>query len=81
MATFTLNLADRLKARAETQAADAGFESLDEYVASLIESDVAVPIPESLEADLRSGLNGPWQTMTAADWDHSLQRLLEKHRK
>jgi hypothetical protein len=39
MATLHLSLPDRLKAEAEARAAAAGCESLDDYIAGLIEAD------------------------------------------
>ena len=59
MATVTVQLSDALKARAESQASLAGFESLHAYLASLIEADLAVPIGAKLEAEIPSAVNGP----------------------
>jgi hypothetical protein len=54
MATLTLNLAKEVKMRAEAQASEAGFASVDDYIASLIRGDT------ELEIELQRGLDsGP----------------------
>jgi hypothetical protein len=60
MATLQLNLPDRLKATAEQRAAAAGYGSVDQYIASLIEADDLAPITDEMEAELLKGLDsGP----------------------
>ena len=60
MATVQLNLPDRLKAAAEERAAAAGYGSIDNYIASLIEADEASPISDEMEAEILKGLqSGP----------------------
>ncbi len=44
MATLTLNLAEQVKVRAEAQSSEAGFSSVDEYIASLIWDDTELEI-------------------------------------
>jgi len=57
MVTLQLNLPDRLKAAAEERAAAAGYASVDDYIASLIEADEMAPISDELEAELLKGLD------------------------
>jgi hypothetical protein len=65
MATLTLKLADDVKRRAETQASEAGFTSVDEYIASLIQGDDAVAIDAEVEVELLRGLDsGPSVPLT-----------------
>lgn len=60
MATLQLNLPERLKAAAEARAAAGGYESVDSYIASLIEADELAPISGETEAELLKGLeSGP----------------------
>ena len=60
MASLQLNLPDRLKVAAERRAASAGYGSVDEYIASLIEADHVAPISDELEAEIIKGLeSGP----------------------
>jgi hypothetical protein len=80
MATLTLNLADELKARAEAQASQAGFASLDAYLANLIESDFSIPIDTALEADLIVGLDSGAREMSASDWEQIRFSLVNKVR-
>jgi hypothetical protein len=79
MAVLQLQLPDRLKTLAETRAADAGFDSLDAYIASLIESDEAVPLSAELDAELIAGLDsGPAFEVTAGFWDDLKRRVRER---
>lgn len=60
MATLQLNLPEPLKAAAEARAAAGGYESVDSYIASLIEADQLAPISSEMEAELIKGLeSGP----------------------
>ena len=60
MATLELNLPEHLKAAAEARAVAAGYESVDDYIASLIEADEVAPISDAMEAELLRGLaSGP----------------------
>jgi hypothetical protein len=79
MAMITVNLADELKARAEAQAADAGCDSLDEYLANLIESDVAVPLDPALEAELLAAESRPARNINEIDWEQKERALRERH--
>jgi hypothetical protein len=47
----------RLKAAAEKRAAAGGYESVDRYIASLIEADEVAPITDQMEAELLNGLD------------------------
>jgi hypothetical protein len=65
MARLQLNLSDDLKAVAEKRAAAAGYESVEAYIASLIEADQTAPISDELEAELLKGLDsGPAEEIT-----------------
>ena len=57
MAILELNIPERLKVAATQRAAAAGYGSVDEYVASLIEADELSPISDETEADLLKGLD------------------------
>jgi hypothetical protein len=60
VATLLLNVADDVKARAEAQATEAGFASVDDYISSLIQGADAGPISGELEAELLRGIeSGP----------------------
>lgn len=60
MARIQLTLPDRLKITAEKRAAAAGYESVDDYIASLIEADEIAPITDEMEAEILRGLDsGP----------------------
>ena len=60
MATLQLNLPERIKVAAEKRAAAAGYGSVDNYIASLIEADDIAPISDETEAQLLKGLkSGP----------------------
>lgn len=65
MAHLQLNLPDRLKAAAEERAASGGYESVDDYIATLIEADRMAPISDDTEAELIKGLeSGPCTEIT-----------------
>jgi hypothetical protein len=65
MATLELNLPEHLKAAAESRAVEAGYKSVDDYVASLIEADELAPISDATEAELlRSLESGPAVELT-----------------
>lgn len=57
MANLALQLPDRLKAAAEARASAGGYESIDAYIASLIEADEIAPISDETEAELLRGLD------------------------
>jgi hypothetical protein len=57
MARLELNLPERLKAEAEERALAAGYGSVDQYIASLIEADKLAPISDTMEAELLKGLH------------------------
>ncbi len=60
MATLQLNLPDALKAAALAQARAAGCESVDEYIAGLIQADELTPVDGELERQLLAGVDsGP----------------------
>ena len=57
MARLNVNLPDHLRATAESRARAAGYASVDEYIAGLIEADNVAPISDELEAELLKGLD------------------------
>jgi hypothetical protein len=60
MATLQINLPENIKAAAQTRAAAAGYASVDQYIASLIEADELAPLSGEMEAELIKGLaSGP----------------------
>jgi hypothetical protein len=60
MTALQLNLPERLRAAAEARAAAGGYDSVDSYIASLIEADEIAPISDEVEAELLKGLDsGP----------------------
>ncbi len=66
MATLTVNLAEDLKVCAETQASEAGFPSVDAYIASLIQGNDTLAIDPELESELLRGLDsGPSVPLTS----------------
>jgi hypothetical protein len=65
MATLQLHLPDGLKTAAERRAADAGYGSVDNYIASLIAADQVAPITDDEEAALLKALDsGPAVDLT-----------------
>ena len=67
MARLELNLPDRVKAAAEERAKAAGYASVDDYIAGLIEADDLAPISDELEAEILKGLDsGPAVVITPA---------------
>lgn len=76
MPTLNITLDERTQSVAAAQAAAAGFESVDAYITSLIESDVSVPISAELEKELLAGLaSGPGVELLDADWEAKRQKL------
>ena len=79
MAILNLTVPDDVKARAEAQAVERGFQSLDAYVASLVDADGAVPVSAELERALLAGLATPTKEMTSAEWD-AMRRTFRQSR-
>ncbi len=79
MPTLQVNLPDRAAAAADARATDGGSVSVDEYLASLIEADVAVPVSAALERELVAGLAGDAVSLSKADSDEKQQALLKRH--
>jgi hypothetical protein len=77
MATLNLTVPEEVKARAEAQAAERGFQTIDAYVASLVDADRAVPMSAELEQEILAGLATPAKEMTSADWDEMRRRFRE----
>ena len=75
MATLQLNLPETLKAAAEAQAQAAGCESVDEYIAGLIQADELPAIHGGLEQELLAGLDsGPAIPFTPELMDSIVQK-------
>ena len=77
MVRLNLTVSEDVRARAESQAADRGFPSVDAYVASLVDADSAVPLSDALEKEILAGLASPSHEMTPADWDEMRRRYRE----
>ena len=58
-----------------------GYGNLHDYVLSLIQSDVEVPINEEVEADLLKAMQSPASEMTPADWQEQRRQLIERYGK
>jgi hypothetical protein len=79
MPTLQVTLSDRAAADADARAAYGGYASVGDYLASLIEADVAVPVSPALEAELLAGLAGDAVLLSKADFDQERRALLERH--
>jgi hypothetical protein len=77
MVRLNLTVSEEVKSRAEAQATERGFSSLDAYIASLVDADAAVPVGAALEQDLLAGLASPTREMKSADWDEMRRRYRE----
>ena len=77
MVRLNLTVSEDVKGRAEAQAAERGFVSLDAYIASLVDADTAVPVSAALEQELLAGLASPSREMKPADWDEMRRRYGE----
>jgi hypothetical protein len=76
MASLSLNIPDDLKAAAVSRAAAAGFSSVDDYIASLIEDDRLAPLDAATEAELLRGLDsGPPVDVGPDFWTDLKQRV------
>lgn len=53
----SIHLSPNLQQMAEQRAAAAGYESVESYIASLIEADDLAPISSELEAEILKGLD------------------------
>ena len=77
MVRLSVTVSEEVKARAEAQAVDRGFPSLDAYIASLVDSDGTVPVSAALEQELLAGLATPSRSMTPSAWDEMRRRYRE----
>lgn len=77
MPTVQIELPDRVKVLADARSIEAGYPSLDKYIASLIEADEALPLSAELEAELLKGLTGVAREFTSSDWNEKRQQLRE----
>jgi antitoxin ParD1/3/4 len=74
MTALTVQLPDSAVTFVRQQAAAEGFESPDQYLASLV-----AEAQLRLEAALLDGLDsGPSRPMTRGDWDSLKQRVLDR---
>lgn len=70
MATMNVSLPDAMKAFVEDQAAKRGFETVSEYVRSILrEVQERHAERERINALLLEGLKGPFEPMTDEDWE------------
>jgi hypothetical protein len=78
MVRLNLSVSEDVKSRAEAQAAERGFVSLDAYIASLVDADAAEPVGAALEQELLAGLGASHsREMKPADWDEMRRRYRE----
>jgi len=77
MVRLNLSVSEDVKSRAEAQAAERGFVSLDAYIASLVDADAAEPVGAALEQELLAGMASPSREMKPADWDEMRRRYRE----
>jgi len=76
MASLVLNIPEELKAAAESRAAAAGFASVDDYVAKLIEDDDLGALDAATEVELLKGLDsGPPAEISPQFWEDLKQRV------
>jgi len=75
METVNISLPEHIKRIAEARASQAGYATVDAYVASLIEADEVVPLSKELEAEMLVGLASKPLTLSAADWEAKRARL------
>ena len=80
MAILQLNLPEKLKAAAEQRAAAAGYGSVDDYIASLIEADEIAPISDEMEAELLKSLASGAAVDVTSDFVTELKRRVRKSR-
>ncbi len=79
MSTLQINLPDQTVASAAARATADGFRSVDDYIARLVEADVAgATVGLELEAELLAGLDGVGRPMTGVDWHLKRQRLIDQ---
>jgi antitoxin ParD1/3/4 len=79
MATMNVSLPDEMKIFVETQAAEAGFGTVSEYLRSVIRDLQKRKAKQNLEAKLREALmSGPAEPMTREDWDEIEREGLER---
>jgi hypothetical protein len=92
MSTVQLQIPDDLRSCAETRAAEEGFASLDQYIASLIRADQSASLTRGAPAELTAGSpqrlhelildglsSGPGREITDADWQRKQQALVARH--
>src|SRR5438270_6331155 len=89
MSTVHLRLPDDLRSSAEARAAQEGFPSLDQYIASLIRTDQRNDAPAELAADSTdcnrccelASISGPGREISDVQWEQKQQSLIARHRK
>jgi hypothetical protein len=92
MPPLSLNLPSELKAKAEARAAEAGHDSVERYIESLIRADVESVIDPGAPPDLSCGAasqvealvaeglaSGPARQLSDADWSEKRRRLVDRH--
>ena len=80
MAALNIHLADDIRARIESKAAESGFANVEAYVEAMLVAEAASPgriSDHELAALLRSRANGPFVDMDEADFQQ-MRRKLEK---
>lgn len=81
MATMNLTLPDDLRLFVETQAAQDGCASPDEFLVKLIRTEQRRRATEALDGKLKAALaNGPVEPMTRDDWESLETEVWQRHR-
>jgi hypothetical protein len=69
MSTVPIQLPDDLRAYVEAQAAERGYDSLSEYVTSVLEAQRAKSVARDVDALLLEAVDGPFEDWTETDLD------------
>lgn len=78
MTNIKLTLPDDLKAFIDSQTAQGGYASAEEYLRALILEAQKKKAKEKLEAKLLEGLQGPVVEMSREDWEIIHRKALER---
>ena len=87
MVQLNVQLAEDVKAVAESRASRGGHRNIDAYLASLIIADASDDAPEHLQVRsqehlvelLGEGAASPGRPMSHADWDELREQLIHNH--
>ncbi len=76
-----LQLSEDDRKKVEARATELGYATPDDYVVSLVEADLEVPISEEVEVELLEAMKSPGREMTPADWQEQRRRLIARYGK